>query len=162
MKRNRTHPLPRRTLLKGMIGSATCMLLPNALGDMLAASSRALEAVYAEHFGDRRPSPGGVELEVSRLVENGNSVAVTVRATPGEPAPDHLYLFMPRNPEPWGTRLSLTPPALPEFATRIRLSGTQNLTAVAEWADGRLGATSVAVMVTLGACADEIYGEFGS
>jgi len=162
MNRTSASPLRRRMLLKGMAGTATCILVPGALGDTLAASGRALEAVYREHFGTRRPRPGGVEIDVSRLVENGNSVAVTVRATPAETPPDALYLFMPRNPEPWGTKVSLTPPALPEFATRIRLSGTQNLTAVAEWADGRLGAASVAVMVTLGACADELYGEFGS
>lgn len=143
---------PRRAFLAGMTGSLTLLLMPRALAG--------LESALQARFGDRRPQTGGVTLEVSSLVENGNSVAVTVRADASEPPPAALHLFMPRNPEPWGGSFHVQPPALPEFSTRVRLSGTQDLMAVAEWADGRLGAMAVSVMVTLGACADDIYGEF--
>jgi predicted secreted protein len=67
---------------------------------------------------------------------------------------------MPRNPEPFGLRADFQPPALPELATRVRLSATQNLTAVGHWADGRLHAESVTVMVTRGACLDDNYGQW--
>lgn len=144
--------VPRRTVLTGMAASLTLLLLPRALAG--------LESALQDRFGDRHPQDGGVELEVSSLVENGNSVAVTVRADASQPTPAALHLFMPRNPEPWGSSFRIQPPALAEFSTRIRLSGSQDLLAVAEWADGRLGASAVSVMVTLGACADDIYGEF--
>lgn len=143
---------PRRTFLGGMAGGLTLLLMPRAMAG--------LESALEARFGDRRPRSGGVELEVSTLVENGNSVAVTVRADASEPLPAALHLFMPRNPEPWGSSFRIQPPALAEFSTRIRLSGSQDLLAVAEWADGRLGARAVSVMVTLGACADDLYGEF--
>ncbi|MCC5873777.1 MAG: thiosulfate oxidation carrier protein SoxY [Gammaproteobacteria bacterium] len=147
------HPgLPRRAVIQGLAAGLTLLVMPRV--------TAGLDAALQARFGERRPANGGVELEVSSLVENGNSVAVTVRADPSQPAPTALHLFMPRNPEPWGTSFNIQPPALAEFSTRIRLSGTQDLMAVAEWADGRLGATAVSVMVTLGACADEIYGEF--
>ncbi|MCC5888010.1 MAG: hypothetical protein JJT88_16365 [Gammaproteobacteria bacterium] len=152
MKGPRRSGLPRRILLKGLAASLTLLWVPRVSAD--------LEAALQARFGDRRPDPGGVELEVSSLVENGNSVAVTVRADPSQPAPAALHLFMPRNPEPWGGSFRIKPPALAEFSTRIRLAGTQDLMAVAEWDDGRLAARAVSVMVTLGACADEIYGEF--
>ncbi len=151
-----TTGLKRRRMLMTLAGSAGFWLLPRAFGDL---ESR-LEQALTERFGERRPEGSGVELEINRLVENGNSVAVTVRAAAGEPPPVALHLFMPRNPEPWGTTFRVEPPALPEFSTRIRLAGTQDVVAVAEWPDGRLGATAVAVMVTLGACADDLYLEF--
>lgn len=152
MSRSPHSGLPRRAVLGGMAAGLTLLLMPRALAG--------LESALQARFGDRRPQSGGVELEVSSLVENGNSVAVTVRADASEPPPVALHLFMPRNPEPWGSTFRIQPPALAEFSTRIRLSGSQDLMAVAEWADGRLGATAVSVMVTLGACADDIYGEF--
>jgi predicted secreted protein len=93
-------------------------------------------------------------------VESGLSVAVSVRGEDPQDPPEALYLFMPRNPEPWGLEAHFQAPALPELATRIRLSATQNLTAVGRWADGRLGLDSVTVLVTRGACIDENYGQW--
>lgn len=152
MRGHRRSGLPRRAVLGGLAASLTLLLIPRTLAG--------LEPALQARFGNRRPESGGVDLEVSRLVENGNSVAVTVKADTAQPTPAALHLFMPRNPEPWGSSFRIRPPALAEFSTRIRLSGSQDLLAVAEWADGRLGASAVSVMVTLGACADEIYGEF--
>ena len=86
-------------------------------------------------------------------------VAVSVRGDDPQDPPEALFLFMPRNPEPWGLS-PLPSSALPELATRIRLSATQNLTAVGRWADGRLGLDSVTVLVTRGACIDENYGQW--
>ena len=85
---------------------------------------------------------------------------MSVRGDDPQDPPEALFLFMPRNPEPWGLEAHFHPPALPELATRIRLSATQNLTAVGRWADGRLGLDSVTVLVTRGACIDENYGQW--
>lgn len=143
----------RRAVLTGVLAGAGPLL---ALPLVTRGAETSLEREYAVLFGDRRPEPGDLELEVARVVENGNSVAVHVAADPAD-APAALHLFMPRNPERWGASFRFGPDALPEIATRVRLSMTQNLTAVAEWADGRLRSRSVSVLVTLGACIDENF-----
>lgn len=151
--------LPRRAFLRG----AGAVLIATAVPWLPGRSDAAaidLDRMYQQRFGDRRPSDGGVTLQVSQMVENGNSVAVTVTATDATPAPVALHLLMPRNPDPWGIRYAIAAPAVPEFSTRVRLSGTQNLTAIAEWSDGRLGAHAVTVLVTLGACIDENFAEW--
>lgn len=150
----------RRRVLAGAVVAVTALPLARIAGAAGIPRKGDLAPVFDELFGARRPEEGGVELEVSQVVENGNSVAVTVRATAEGPPPRHLYLFMPRNPEPWGARFTIEPPALPEIATRVRLSATQNLTAVAEWPDGTLRGTAVSVLVTLGACIDENYADW--
>lgn len=143
--------LSRRRLLEGAGAGLLVAVLPRSL------RAEDVDAVLRRLFGERRPEEGGVILEVASLVESGNSVAVTVRADPERPPPRRLHLVMPRNPTPWGLSVELQPPALPELATRVRLAGTQNLTAIAEWDDGGLGATAVSVMVTRGACIDENF-----
>lgn len=151
--------LPRRQFLSSAGALLVVTVVPWVPGRSDAAAID-LDRMYQQRFGDRRPRDGGVTLEVSQMVENGNSVAVTVTATGADPAPVALHLLMPRNPDPWGMRFRVAAPALPEISTRVRLSGTQNLTAIAEWADGRLGAHAVTVLVTLGACIDENYAEW--
>ena len=142
----------RRAVIAGALGALTTSPLAAAV----APGRGDLEAAYTALFGSRRPEPGDFELDVSQVVENGNSVAVRVAADPADP-PAAVHLFMPRNPERWGASFRFGPGALPEVATRVRLSMTQNLTAVAEWPDGRLRARAVSVLVTLGACIDENF-----
>ncbi|HSG88476.1 MAG TPA: thiosulfate oxidation carrier protein SoxY [Pseudomonadales bacterium] len=138
----------RRRLLLGGTGLIVTAVLP------LGVRAADVDALLAEHFGDRRPVEGGVDLQVSRVVENGNSVAVSI-GVDGADAPSALHLLLPRNPEPWAFTWRLQAPARARVSTRLRLSGTQNVTAVAEWPDGTLRATAVSVLVTLGACLDD-------
>lgn len=152
--------LTRRQVLAGSGGALTLTVLPRALSAASVPETGDLRDLFKTHFGDQVPLPGGVRLDVSRLVESGLSVAVSVRGDDPQDPPEALFLFMPRNPEPWGLEAHFHPPALPELATRIRLSATQNLTAVGRWADGRLGLDSVTVLVTRGACIDENYGQW--
>ncbi|MEE4301062.1 MAG: thiosulfate oxidation carrier complex protein SoxZ [Pseudomonadales bacterium] len=143
----------RRSFLAAAIaGPGTVLTLPA----VTRGAEASLEGEYAARFGDRRPEPGGFELDVARVVENGNSVALRVAADPADP-PTAVHLFMPRNPERWGASFRFGADALPEIATRVRLSMTQNLTAVAAWPDGRLRSRSASVLVTLGACIDENF-----
>ena len=152
--------LTRRQVLAGSGGALTLTVLPRALSAASVPETGDLRDLFKTHFGDQVPPPGGVRLDVSRLVESGLSVAVSVRGDDPQDPPEALFLFMPRNPEPWGLEAHFHPPALPELATRIRLSATQNLTAVGRWADGRLGLDGVTVLVTRGACIDENYGQW--
>ncbi|MEE4360193.1 MAG: thiosulfate oxidation carrier protein SoxY [Pseudomonadales bacterium] len=150
----------RRRLLRQALITVTALPLAQVVRAAGIPRRGDLAPLLRERFGDRQPEEGGIELEVSQVVENGNSVAVTVRATDVDPPPRHLYLFMPRNPEPFGARFTIAAPALPEVSTRVRLSATQNLTALAEYPDGRLRGTAVSVLVTLGACIDDNYAEW--
>ena len=138
----------RRQMLIGLAAGVTA--LPSA------GQSTPLADEFARLFGARRPAVGDFELDVSQVVENGNSVAVRLAADPDD-APAAFHLFAPRNPEPWAATARFGPDALPEISTRLRLSMTQNVTAVAEWADGRLAQKEVSVLVTLGACIDENF-----
>ena len=142
----------RGFLVDALIGTGGLLALPAAT----CAAESSLEQEFQALFGDRRPETGTFELDVARVVENGNSVAVHVAADPADP-PSAMHLFMPRNPERWGASFRFGSQALPEIATRARLSMTQNLTVVAEWPDGRLRSRAVSVLVTLGACIDENF-----
>ena len=115
-----------------------------------------LEAEFMRLFGARRITAGAFDLDISQVVENGNSVAVRLAADASDP-PAAFHLFAPRNPEPFAATFRFGSTALPEIATRLRLSMTQNVTAVAEWPDGRLAQRAVSVLVTLGACIDENF-----
>ena len=44
-----------------------------------------------------------------------------------------------------------------EISTRVRLARSQNVLAVAEMSDGSVRSHSVSVIVTLGACLEEIW-----
>jgi sulfur-oxidizing protein SoxY len=105
-----------------------------------------------------RPVESRVTLSIEPLVDNGNSVPVTVRADlplAGSHAVTHLALFNERNPQPEVAVFELSPlMGRAEIATRIRLAGTQRVAALARTADGRVYARTVEVVVTTAACAE--------
>ena len=89
------------------------------------------------------------------MVENGNSVGLTVTSppAPGEPAVESVYVFAEGNPLPHVLRVRFGPRAgRIRVATRIRLATSQTVTAVARLADGRFRSDSVDLLVTLAAC----------
>lgn len=166
----------RRRLLRGLAAAA---LVPGrgragrgALATLAPWAGRsAAAAVDAEPghtlrslYPDRTPVPGPVRLEVPKLVENGNSVPLTLGVDPERFAaaegPVELVLVLPRNPETFGARFRIREPGQPVVETRIRLAGTQNVTVAAAWPDGRLEVADQSVLVTLGACIDENYEDF--
>ena len=101
---------------------------------------------------------GGVELEISELVENGNLVPVTVRVdSPMTPA-EHvraIALFTERNPQPEVAVFHLHPAlGRAQVSTRLRLATSQTVTALAKLSDGRCLRQRVGVIVTLAACVE--------
>ena len=102
---------------------------------------------------------GKVKLDVPPLVENGNTVPVTVFVdSPMTPA-DHvvsIHVFNEKNPQPNVGNFYLGPRAgRGQIATRIRLADTQTLTAIAKLSDGSFWSATAAVVVTLAACTEE-------
>jgi len=99
---------------------------------------------------------GGVRLLVPELVENGNSVPVSVLVDSPMTERDHvrrIALFSEKNPQPQIAVFHLGPRSgRPDVTTRIRLADSQRLVAIVEMADGRFFQTGVEVIVTLAAC----------
>jgi len=110
--------------------------------------------------GGKPVRKGRVKLDVPPLIENGNSVVMTVTVdSPMTPA-DHvtaIHLFAPRNPLPNMVSAYLTLRAgRAKVMTRTRVADSQTLLAVAALSDGSFWSDSVEVVVTLAACTEEV------
>jgi sulfur-oxidizing protein SoxY len=99
---------------------------------------------------------GRVALDIAELVDNGNTVPVTVSVVSPMTAADHvvaLALFNERNPQRDVITMRLGPRSgRARVSTRIRLATTQKLVAVARMNDGSCWSRTVEVIVTLAAC----------
>ena len=108
------------------------------------------------------PAPvrrGRVKLDMPPLIDNSNSVPLSVAVeSPMTPA-DHvkaIHVFTEKNPLPNVVSVHLGPRAgRASIATRVRIADTQTVTAIAELSDGSFWSDSVSVIVTLSACLEE-------
>ena len=138
-----------------------CLAAGAALGAALLwrparADQAELDAAIAAYTGGARPTPGRVKLDVAKLVDNGNTVPLTVSVdSPMTPA-DHvtaIAVFNERNPERDIARFQLTPRSgRASVSTRVRLATSQKLVAVARMSDGSWWSDSIDVVVVLAAC----------
>ena len=103
---------------------------------------------------------GKVKLDVPPLVENGNTVPMTVSVSSPMTADDHvksIHVFNEKNPQPNIGNFYLGPRAgRAQISTRIRLADSQKIVAIAQLSDGSFWSTSVDVIVTLAACTEEV------
>ena len=110
--------------------------------------------------GEATVRTGKVKLDVPPLVENGNTVPMTVSVTNPMTAADHvvsIHVFNEKNPQPNMGNFYLGPHAgRAQVSTRIRLADSQKITAIARLSDGSFWSASVDVVVTLAACTDEV------
>jgi sulfur-oxidizing protein SoxY len=108
--------------------------------------------------GGAVPRPGRVTLDIAPLVENGNTVPVTIQVDSPMTEADHVTaigIFTPRNPLPEVVRFHLGARAgRAEVATRMRLATSQQVLAVARMSDGSFWWHAVEVEVTLAACVE--------
>jgi sulfur-oxidizing protein SoxY len=123
-----------------------------ATPDSLAAAIRALVGGAAVHAGR-------VKLDVPPLVENGNTVPVTVSVTSPMTDTDFvrsIHLFNEKNPQPNVGNFFIGPRAgRAVVGTRMRLADTQKIVAIARLSDGTFWSVSADVVVTLAACTEE-------
>jgi sulfur-oxidizing protein SoxY len=122
------------------------------------AQTAALDAMIANITGGAPLKSGRVRLEIPVLADNGNSVSLRVAVdSPMTPA-DHvksIHLFAPKNPRPNLANFYFGPGAgRPQLSTRIRLSGSQSVLAIAALSDGSFWSASADVAVTVSACWD--------
>jgi len=122
------------------------------------AAAEDLAAAIASFTGGASVSPGKVKLDIPALVENGNTVPVTVSVDSPMTATDRvttIAIFNEKNPERGVGVFSFGPRAAKAtIATHIRLAASQKLTALARTSDGAYWSATADVVVTLAACID--------
>jgi sulfur-oxidizing protein SoxY len=121
----------------------------------------AVQQAIHQRIGDREPQPGGMTLTLPKIAETGNSVPLTVAVDSLMTPEDHvirIHVFVPGNPEPVASTYHLGIRAgRAQISTQIRLARTQTVLALAEMSDGSVRSDAASIVVTLGACIDEIW-----
>lgn len=127
-------------------------------GFLAALSVLPLSAAAGKSFAETTPRPGRVKLELPVLADNGNSVPMKVSVESPMTEADHvklIRLLSERNPEREMAVFYLGPRAgAAEITSRVRLAGSQVVTAIAEMSDGSQWMGTAHVQVTLSACVD--------
>ena len=155
------HDHSTRRQFLGLAGAAA------ALGAVPAVTLRPAEATPAMLATAIRNVVGGavvrtgkVKLDVPPLVENGNTVPMTVSVASPMTADDHvrsIHVFNEKNHQPNIGNFKLGPRSgRAQISTRIRLADTQKIVAIAQLSDGSFWSASVDVVVTLAACTEEV------
>jgi sulfur-oxidizing protein SoxY len=146
-------PTRRQVLL---VGAAALAWQPGSA--QLSGNPAAMQAAIAAFTGGQQLATGRVHLDIAPLVENGNTVPISVRVDSAMTSADHvrrIALFTERNPQPEVAvfELSLLS-GRAEVATRMRLATSQRVVALAQMNDGRWHQQQVDVVVTLAACVE--------
>jgi sulfur-oxidizing protein SoxY len=157
MSESRKSGATRRQFLAAAGGVATGVFVSlRPAGATPASMASAIRQVT----GEATVQPGKVRLEVPPLVENGNSVSLTVSVTSPMTAADHvksIHIFNEKNPQPNVAAFHLGPRAgRAVISTRIRLADTQTVVAIARMSDGSFWSSKADVVVTLAACVEDL------
>jgi sulfur-oxidizing protein SoxY len=124
------------------------------------ATSAMLASAIRNVVGAAVVKTGKVKLDIPPLVENGNTVPMTVSVTSPMTPDDYvksIHVFNEKNPQPNVGNFYLGPRAgRAQVSTRIRLADSQKIVAIAQLSDGSFWQTSIDVVVTLAACTEEV------
>jgi sulfur-oxidizing protein SoxY len=150
----------RRQFLGLAGGAAVLGAVPVVTSRPAEATPAMLAAAIRNVVGTATVRTGKVKLDVPPLVENGNTVPMTVSVASPMTSEDYvksIHVFNEKNPQPNIGNFYLGPRAgRAQVSTRIRLADSQKIVAIAHLADGSFWSVSVDVVVTLAACADEV------
>lgn len=146
-------PPTRRLVLFTAAGLALAPFAPPA-----AATPAAMDEAIRTLVGTATVKRGRVKLELPPIVENGNTVPLTVTVDSPMSETDHvtgIHIFNEKNPQPYVAAFDLGPRAgKAAVSTRIRLADSQQVVAIARLSDGSFWSDSADVIVTLAACAE--------
>lgn len=149
-----TRPSRRALLGGGGVVVGSLLLQPR----FAQASEPGAAPAIAALTGGAPIETGRVWLDISPLVDNGNTVPVTLGLDAPMTETDHvrrLALFTERNPQPEVAVFTLGPLCgRARVATRMRLATSQTVWALAQTGDGRWWRHGVDVVVTLAACVE--------
>jgi sulfur-oxidizing protein SoxY len=146
----------RRQFIKRNAGMLLSVVVtPSAFG----AEDKSLEALVRAYANGVTTREGRVKLDIAALVDNGNSVPITITVDSPMTASDYVVgiaVFNEKNPEHDVAQFALSAASgRARVATRIRLAMTQKIVAVAKMRDGSCWTHTVDVLVTLAACIEE-------
>ncbi len=151
--RRRFLGLAGSTAVIGALPVAITVRPAEATPEMMATAIRAVT-------GGANVQTGKVKLDIPPLVENGNSVPMTVSVTSPMTPTDYvksIHVFNEKNPQPNMGNFYLNPrTGRPQISTRVRLADSQKITAIAKLSDGSFWSTTADVVVTLAACTEEV------
>ena len=150
----------RRRFL-GLAGSATAIgVVPIVSLRPAAATPETMAAAIRNVVGNAVVRTGKVKLDVPPLVENGNTVPMTVSVASLMTPDDYvksIHVFNEKNPQPnignfyLGARSGRA-----QISTRIRLADSQKIIAIARLSDDSFWSVTADVVVTLAACTEEV------
>jgi sulfur-oxidizing protein SoxY len=147
----------RREFLIGSAGIGLASALPVESG---SATPAMLEEAIRNVIGEANLQTGKITLEVPPIVENGNTVPVTIIVDSPMSKADHvkaIHVFNEKNPQPHVISITLGPRAgKARIATRIKLADTQRIVGIAEMSDGSFWTGEANVIVTIAACVEDV------
>jgi sulfur-oxidizing protein SoxY len=150
----------RRRFL-GLAGSTAVLgAIPIVTARPVEATPAMLATAIRNVIGEAAVRTGKVKLDVPPLVENGNTVPMTVSVSNPMTSDDYvksIHVFNEKNPQPNVGNFHLGPHAgRAQISTRIRLADSQKIVAIARLSDDSFWSATVDVVVTLAACTEEV------
>jgi sulfur-oxidizing protein SoxY len=153
-------PPTRRSFLSLAGSAAVAGAVPVVTLRPLEATPAMLTSAIRNVVGEAPVRTGKIKLDIPPLVENGNTVPMTVRVESPMTATEYvksIHVFNEKNPQPNIGNFYIGPSAgRAQISTRIRLADTQKVVAIARLSDDSFWSTSVDIVVTLAACTEEV------
>ena len=150
----------RRQFLGLAGGAAIAGAVPIVTVRPTEATPAMLASAIRNVTGGAAVKTGKVKLDIPPLVENGNTVPMTVSVASPMAPEDHvasIHVFNEKNPQPNIGNFHLGPHAgRAQISTRVRLADSQKIVAIAKLSDGSYWSASVDVVVTLAACTEDV------
>jgi sulfur-oxidizing protein SoxY len=148
----------RRDFISGTAAVAGGLLLVSIRAESARATPEKMQAAIKKVIGEAPLRKGKVTIDVPPLVENGNTVPLTISVASPMTAADHvtaIHLFNEKNPISNVFGVKLSPRAgKAQLSTRIKLADAQTIVAVAQLSDGSFWSGDADVIVTIAACVE--------
>lgn len=139
--------------------AAAMLAAPIALAKRARAQIPALDPAITVFTKGAPVNKGRVKLEIPALADNGNSVPLKVSVDSAMSSAEYvksIHLISEKNPVRNMANYYFGPRAgRAQVATRVRLAGSQTITAVAQLSDGSFWMDRAETVVTSSACLDE-------
>jgi len=150
----------RRRFLSIAGGITAAGTIPIVTLRPLNATPAMLNTAIRNVVGEAPVRVGKIKLDIPPLVENGNTVPMTVSVASPMTANDYvksIHVFNEKNPQPNIGNFHLGPSSgRAQISTRIRLADTQKVVAIARLSDDTFWQAAVDIVVTLAACTEEV------
>jgi sulfur-oxidizing protein SoxY len=143
----------RQILVSGGSLAVAAVALP---GRRAAADLPAMQAWMQSILDGRTADQGRIAIDLPEIAENGNTVPLTIEVESPMTDDDYVeavHVMTERNPNPEVATFRFTPRnGRAMVSTRIRLSESQTVHALAEMSDGRVYSAAREIQVTIGGC----------